>query len=579
MPAPAPRRCGAQRAVPARGPLRPARRSGCTVPTSLLARTMETSVVSAPMHSTSAPASTTPRASTATVTPPRRSTGWRTAWCSIAAHTTGPGAAAWRPRTARLSASVPLPVNTTSPGRQPSTSASDSRASSIARPRVARQHVRSGRVAEPVAQERQHRLDRLGPHRRRGGVVEVDELGGAGGEVMRVARSQVARRGRAAGRVRGSGGDGDGVAAGGDGARRAQRARPAAVAGARTSTRTMAAAAAARAAPSRTSRRSAAGMPRRPRAGSARGAHPRAPRGAASLPRACRCGRRARRALRVELADAHEERPDDPVLLGGERRDIERRRVLLPAREGAERDRRRGGDSRALAQHDRARGHVAEPLRPPRQERGDDPGRRSEREDEVDEADDRAHRRVAEPHRCPLHRDDAQTHRGLPRRAPVPQRLERDRVAEDDPQHAGGDEDDRDEIGDRAERGDRDGEDEGIERGDLREEVDRPGDGARADPAGLELEQDRLGRDDAVARALSHEAPTVTVAGHGHRSLHRAERTHVAAARAARRARSSWRASARTRRCRGARHALPAHLRAPQLRPNHLRGSARSSCD
>jgi hypothetical protein len=48
----------------------------------------------------------------------------------MALHSTGPGRAACTPRTARLSASVPPPVNTTSPGRHPTVAATASRASS-----------------------------------------------------------------------------------------------------------------------------------------------------------------------------------------------------------------------------------------------------------------------------------------------------------------------------------------------------------------------------------------------------------------------------------------------------------------
>ena len=42
-------------------------------------------------------------------------------------------------------------------------------------PRVAGEAVRAARVAEPLGQEREHRLHRFGPHRRRRGVIEVDE--------------------------------------------------------------------------------------------------------------------------------------------------------------------------------------------------------------------------------------------------------------------------------------------------------------------------------------------------------------------------------------------------------------------
>ena len=97
---------------------------------------------------------------------PACSTGSSTAWCSMAEHTATPPRAAGTPSTARLSASVPPPVNTTSPGRRRAASATTSRASSSALRGVARGTVRARRVAEVLGEERQHRLDRLGPHRR-----------------------------------------------------------------------------------------------------------------------------------------------------------------------------------------------------------------------------------------------------------------------------------------------------------------------------------------------------------------------------------------------------------------------------
>ena len=63
---------------------------------------------------------------------------FNTAWCSMAAHTSPPGSSrpedpdSHAPVTARLSASVPPPVNTTSPRSAPSRLAIWSRASSMA---------------------------------------------------------------------------------------------------------------------------------------------------------------------------------------------------------------------------------------------------------------------------------------------------------------------------------------------------------------------------------------------------------------------------------------------------------------
>ena len=112
------------------------------------------------------------RASTPTTRPPRCSTGWSTAWCSAAGHTAR-AAVRSAPRMAGLSASVPPPVNTTSPGGTPS-AVGDHVAGLVDRPAgLAGEAVRAGRVGEALGEERQHRLDRLGAHRRRRRVVEV----------------------------------------------------------------------------------------------------------------------------------------------------------------------------------------------------------------------------------------------------------------------------------------------------------------------------------------------------------------------------------------------------------------------
>ena len=151
--------------------------------------------------------STTPAASTATVRPPTRCDrdGARR---GARRRCTAPvaGRAAWTPSTARLSASVPPPVNTTSPGRQPRTSATTSRASSTAWRAGPGHRVGARGVAEPLAEERQHRLTRLGPHRRRRGVVEVGDgrrhrrrgraASGTGGRVSRPRREAALPRWR-----------------------------------------------------------------------------------------------------------------------------------------------------------------------------------------------------------------------------------------------------------------------------------------------------------------------------------------------------------------------------------------------
>ncbi len=69
------------------------------------------------------------------------------------------------PDTAMLSLSVPQPVNTTSPGRHPTTSATASRASSIARRAWRAKRCEPDGLAYELGEVRQHRLDRLGAHR------------------------------------------------------------------------------------------------------------------------------------------------------------------------------------------------------------------------------------------------------------------------------------------------------------------------------------------------------------------------------------------------------------------------------
>ncbi len=115
---------------------------GWMVPTSLLASITDTNAVRSSRAPARASRSTTPPASTGTIptrkpSRSRRSTLWRTAWCSTAVVTTPSPRPRWRaewaaPFTARLSASVPPPVKMISPGRTPSAAATVSRASSMA---------------------------------------------------------------------------------------------------------------------------------------------------------------------------------------------------------------------------------------------------------------------------------------------------------------------------------------------------------------------------------------------------------------------------------------------------------------
>ena len=166
--------CGASRRTTAATSAR-----SVIVPTSLLTA-MTLTTVTGSGAAVSAPASesrsTRPVASTPITTPvdaPRRRAARRGA--------RRPGTRPRRrrrssvPKIAVLSASVPPLVKTTSPGRQPSTSATSSRASSIDLRTVAGEAVRARRVGEPLGEERQHRRDGLGAHRRGRRVVEVGE--------------------------------------------------------------------------------------------------------------------------------------------------------------------------------------------------------------------------------------------------------------------------------------------------------------------------------------------------------------------------------------------------------------------
>ena len=114
---------------------------GCTVPISLFASCTDTSVVSGRTARSSASGCTRPPGSTSTsvISKPCTRARWSaeasTASCSIGEMTTclPRGFASARPLTARLSASVPPLVKTTSPGRQPTTAATAARAAESAR--------------------------------------------------------------------------------------------------------------------------------------------------------------------------------------------------------------------------------------------------------------------------------------------------------------------------------------------------------------------------------------------------------------------------------------------------------------
>ena len=157
--------------------------SGWMVPTSLFTSITDTTTVRSSSASASASRSTIPSrpAPTRTTRNPsrsRRSHDARTALCSKPTVTTPsprPAARAARaaPFTARLSASLPPAVNTTSPGLAPS--ARGDRLPGLFEGGLRRAvPPRAPRgVAEDAGQERRHRGDGFGPHGRGRGVVEV----------------------------------------------------------------------------------------------------------------------------------------------------------------------------------------------------------------------------------------------------------------------------------------------------------------------------------------------------------------------------------------------------------------------
>ena len=114
--------------------------TGWSVPISLLASITLTKVVSGLRAAATSSGRTTPSRPGRTYEASQPSvssspTAFRTAWCSMLLTTTwrpSPLSASAAPMTAALSDSVPPLVNTTSPGRAPSTAAHRSRASSIA---------------------------------------------------------------------------------------------------------------------------------------------------------------------------------------------------------------------------------------------------------------------------------------------------------------------------------------------------------------------------------------------------------------------------------------------------------------
>ena len=184
---------GVEHARRRRGSARPISSTGCIVPTSLFTHMTDTTAGCGREGRSSAARSTTPRRSTGRMdsAPPSRATACaaaRTALCSVAQAAACIGrpaapAASAAPMTARLSASVPPEVKITWFGSAPTAAATLRRASSTpARAVRPKRCALDGLPKAAGAQEGQHRLEHLGAHGRRGGVVEIDRGVGHGGQ-------------------------------------------------------------------------------------------------------------------------------------------------------------------------------------------------------------------------------------------------------------------------------------------------------------------------------------------------------------------------------------------------------------
>ncbi len=178
--------------TPARAVSRATSATGWTVPTSLLAQSIVTSATDAASRSSAACSASTRRrptsssGSSSTTAPScaaSHSTVSIVAWCSPAGTRmrgaaplpagTEPCRLQKSPLIARFTASVPLPVNTTSMPSAPSVAAMRSRDSSRSRLACWPGAVDRRRIADD-GERGGERLDRLRPHRGGRGVVEVD---------------------------------------------------------------------------------------------------------------------------------------------------------------------------------------------------------------------------------------------------------------------------------------------------------------------------------------------------------------------------------------------------------------------
>jgi hypothetical protein len=201
-----------------------------------------------------------------------------------------------------------------------------------------------------------------------------------------------------------------------------------------------------------------------------------------------------------------QERPDRLVLVGADPAGVEGGGVVLQPRGWREVDRRRGGQGAALAQHQRPRHHVPEPLVVPAEQDEHDRDEAAE-EEEVDQPEQPPDGRVAEPDRRPLPGHDPQPQGGLAQGPSPPQGLEGDEVAEppgrqqhqhDRQGHPVG----HDHVAGLPEQGD--GEQPDQDAGDHDRQVDQVGEDARAQVGRAELERHRLRGDHPGRLDLRH---------------------------------------------------------------------------
>ncbi len=241
----------------------------------------------------------------------------------------------------------------------------------------------------------------------------------------------------------------------------------------------------------------------------------------------------ASRAVRREPEHAHEEQAHDGVLLDGHRRRVDRRGEAVETPRHREPQRRRQPGARRIADHHRSGEQVADALMTARAEDHQHPGDAPRRHEQIDEPTDHPQHGMAEADRRALQRDGAQADGPLADARAAGQRLDHDRIADQDNGH----QDELRRLAGRlveAERGD--AEDDPAEHvdGELHAEVEQRGEQARGEARRLQFEDDRLGRDDPLDRREAQ--------------LHRCSRAtpHAAPGRATRRSAGPGRATRRS---------------------------------